>query len=435
MTGLAAPADPGTSAAPADDPITAAGKDFLASLTPDQLNRPLTGPDDDDDGAPAVAAPAPAEAAIDIGEPITRDDGADWNDEAQRWQLNGKFVAGAAPEGWEAPAKPAPAPATGTPAVAAPAPVAAPADSEPTGVKVTLPGLSERGEEDIEVEVDKDLADRIQQLKTDAGRSRALQRRTTQLDQREAALESYEQEMTVDPIGFHLNKMPRDQQLEVARALLVEHMDDLSPDIEQLRDPNIRLAATKQLRDGLRTSQDRVATARHVSAMVRDVVRAVEALVPEGTDDAIADLFIADARRDLANAADAKQPVTPQNAKALLARRLTLYGFDKPMPSTARPAAAPAPGAPAVPTARPVSDRARAIAAQRPATGDAAAAQARIRRTQGNRAAAARVAPVGAGAAPTQTIALPPEAETDIKAMSKYLLTQGLPQTWGAGRE
>lgn len=428
MATTLSPATPGASAAPAnagDDPIAAAGEAFLATLTPEQRNQPLADPDEDAEGAGAQQ-PAPAEAATEVGEPITRDDGAEWNETAQRWTREGQFVAGAPPEGWTAPAKPETPTATQSPATREPGATAAPAES---GVKVTLPGIAERGEEDIEVEVDADLADRIQRLKNEGLRAKDYASRRAEVDRQAAALEAYQQELEIDPIGFHINRMPKDQQIAVARALIVEHMDELAPDIEQLRDPAVRLHATKELRDGLRTSQDRLAQQRQVAAAVREVVRAVESIVPDGTDEATFNDFVADARRDLARVAESGERVTPQNVKQLLARRVGLYGFDKPKaPAT--------PSQPLVPVARPMTPRAQAIADRRPVTADAASTQARIRRTQAARAAGARVAPVGAGAAPVQTVAVPPEAEADIESMSRHLRKSGLPSTWASiGRE
>lgn len=438
MTGIAPAAPSAAPAAPAtpDNPIAAAGEEYLASLTEEQRNAPLAGLDDDDEptGTTTPAAPAPAEAVTDVGEPITREtDGAEWNESAERWQLGGKFVAGEAPTGWEAPAVAAPPAGAPAPTVAAPSDSAASAEA---GVKVTLPGLPERGEEDIEVEVDPEIAKYIQRIKNEGLRAKEFQARRTQLDGQQAQIEAYEQEMSIDPIGFHLNKLPADQRLNVAQALLVEHLDELLPVIDQLRDPAVRMAAMRELAAGQKTTQTRLAESRRVSADVRAVVRAAEQLIPDGTDDATADLFIADARRDLANAADQRQVVTPQTVKQILTRRMALYGFDKPAAAPKAPAAPVVPVAPAIPTARPATDRARDIAARRPVGQDAAAAQTRIRRTQGNRAAAARVAPVGAGAAPTQRPVVPPEAETDIESMSRHLRKTILPgQGWGVGRE
>lgn len=436
MTGIATPALSGVSAAPAapaatGNPIADAGQEFLATLTEEERNRPFADPGEEEiEGA--APTPAPAEAATDVGEPITREtDGAEFNEDAGRWQLNGKFVAGAPPEGWEPPARavaapPAPAPAS--------ADVAPKDEGQGSGVKVTLSGLGDKGESDIELEVDPEIAERLNRLKSDAGRTRALQRRASQLDQREAELQAHQQEMDVDPVGFHLNKMPKERQLEVAQALLVEHLDDLMPVIDQLRDPSVRMGAMRQFRDGLRASQERLAQARTVSTAVREVLQATESLIPETADSETADQFIADARRDLADAAARGEPVNRNTVKAVLARRLALYGFDAPKASPpGRSPAAPAPATPTVPTARPATDRAREFAAKaRPA---AAASPNRIRRVQADRAAAARVPSVGPGAAPTQRIATPPEAEADVASMSKHLRTKvGLPQTWAGYR-
>lgn len=412
------------------DSIAKAGEELLSKLTPEERERPFGGQEPDDEGG---EQPAPAEAATEVGdaEPIVREtDGAEWNGEAGRWVLDGKFIAGEAPEGWVKPAVPA-APAK---------PAAKPekvTDDEPApkAIKVTLPGIADRGEEDIEVEVDEEIAGRIQRLKNDGLRRKAYDERMADVQTREAKLEGYEQELEVDPIGFHLNKLSPDQQIEVARALVIEHLDALQPEIEKwLDEPAERHKQRADIKDTLRKSGERLSTAQRVREHARAIVSAAEQLVPEHVDPETARAFMADARRELAEAASAGERVSPETVATLLTRRVRLYGFDK---SPAR-SAAPKKGSPAEsgePEARPVSDRAREVAARKPTKADAAATQARIRRAQVARAAASRVAPVGAGAAPVQVPALPPEAEADVASVSKYLRQQGLPESWTPPRE
>lgn len=422
--------DAGEAPEPVDHSIADAGRAALEGMTEEERNRSFTDLEtDDDDGdgdgadpARRPAAPADDDSPYADGEPILREtDGAEWNGESQRWMLNGKFVEGAAPEGWTKPAAAAPAKPVAKAAVAKAGDPDPDAATKP--VKVTLPGIADRGEEDIEVEVDAELAQRIQRLKNDGMRAKQYTARQAELDAREAQMDAYAQELEVDPIGFHINKMPAAQQLEVARALLIDHLEALAPDIERLSDPNERMKALRDLGGKVKQSSDRLTKQRAVALEVKSILRAVDVIVPEGTDEATASLFIADARRDLAAAADRGEPVTSETVKRLLARRITLYGFDKPTP---RPAAKPA----APLAARPVTDRARDIAARRPLAADATAAQTRVRRTQTARSAAQRIAPAGAGAAPTQAPALPDDAHADIATLTKALRGRGLPQSW-----
>jgi hypothetical protein len=176
-------------------------------------------------------------------------------------------------------------------------------------------------------------------------------------------------------------------------------------------------------------SAQQAAEVTRARAYATHVVSAIEALVPEDADPTEAREFVGVARGFLAQLAAQGQQVTPDTVKTLLARHLKYAGFAQPAP-TARPAAAPA-GA----VAQPASDKARAIAARAPSIEDATRAAQRVRRVQTQRAAATRVAPAGAGAAPVSVPLLPPEARTDVRTASKALLKKGLPDTWASRSE
>jgi hypothetical protein len=410
--------------------IAAAGKAFLAGLSADQANAELPDPDVGDDldaAAEEGAAPEGATAAI------TREDGASWKVELGRWvDASGKMVAGEPPEG--APTK-----------AAAPAPVAdvaaesepdAEGTEEPTGEwqKVTLPGLAESGETDLEIETDDPaIIERINRLKKEGLRRAEYNKRLAALEEQHSELAAVTDTLDADPVGFIVNQLTPERQLEVAQALLVERFEDLVPLINRFAEaPEARHEERVTLRDKMRDSERELATTRQHRELATKCIRAAESLIPEGTDEAVASDFISDARQILAAAAKSGTTVSPDAVPQLLARRVELYGFKKdvaspPVSDRGTAPAKPAAAAPVVPpkkeppAARPLTDRAKEVAARAPATEDARTAQARLRRTQERRAAATRVAPTGVGTAPVQVPVLKPEDQVSIKAASRAI--------------
>jgi hypothetical protein len=158
-------------------------------------------------------------------------------------------------------------------------------------------------------------------------------------------------------------------------------------------------------------------------------MNAAQTLIPDNTDSATVADFMRDVEIDLVHAARTGKPVTPETVPQLIERRAKLYGFGAAPSSAAAPAApatpAPASAAPAKPadTARPIGDRATAIAARVITKEEAKNAQSRIRKVQVTRQNAAAVAPPGAGAAPVQVPVIP--ATADIKEASKIIRKQG----------
>lgn len=454
--------DPGGEGAPGASrggaAVAAAGQAFLKTLSPEDLERALVD-DIELDGArggaePPVRTPAPkpapakpaaaAPAAVDdepvpdVDAPITRtEDGATWNAEAGRWAIGGKFVAGEPPADAPAPRRVAPAAADGADGEGeeALAEGEEDGDGEPRWTKVVLPGRADPGngrgaEADLEIEVaDPAIAERLGRLKNDGLRRKQYEDRLATLNQRQAELDEVDQHLETDPVGFAIRHMTPERQLDVARALLLEHLDTLAPEIEGFLDnPADRQRARVELRDRQTATGDRLTQARQARATAQRIMSAVEALIPESADPADAEEFLFESRQYLATLAQQdRSRLTPETVPQLLARRIQRFGFDAartPAPP-ARPAAparngAP-PASPTPATARPVSDRARTIADRRPAAADAAASQRQIRTTQVRRAAATRVAPAGVGAAAAQVPVLPPEAKVSIKAASKHI--------------
>jgi hypothetical protein len=435
--------------------IADAGRKFLEGLSGEERDREFTedeiegrGAKDDDadadnpeDGDEELERQRRAGADVensDDDEPILREeDGAEWKKVGNtwRWVKDGKFATGEAPDGWEEPKAPAPKAGTDKTDKGKEKPDAA----APKLTKVTLAGESDRGEEDIEVEVDEEIAERIRRAQKGAMRRQQFERRKSELDARAAEMDAVELELTEDPVGFIVSQLSDARRLDVARALLVQHLPELKDVVEQyLEDETARLREQLKLKDQMSESSDRLDRARQVRAYAQKCMAAAEALIPEDVDDDVAQEFIADARRVLHEAAQAGTRVTPETVKEILARRLKLYGFDQ-----SRRTPAPRPRSEAsrgrqddARTARPLSQRARDVAERRPPSkAEAAATQSRIRRVQQSRTAAVRQAPAGAGAAPTQVPLLKSEEETDVRSASAALRKRGLPDSWTSAQQ
>lgn len=434
--------------------ISGAGKRFLDGLSEEDRTRPFEGElEETDDDAPVDRQRAAVREGDEEGDGeddgddvIGRDsDGAEWKKVggSYRWVLDGKFVDGEPPEGWVKPAdtkRDTPADTTtGKPAAdKEKGRDTAPDPDAPKLEKITLAGEKDRGEEDIEVEVDADIADRIRRAQNGALRRQVFERRQSALDQRQAAMDETELALAEDPVGFIINQVTPERRLELTRALLAEHLPELAAELEQwLENDGVRQEQRVKIRDRMKDSADNLSKARKARAYVKSVMDAVQKLVPEDTDDERAQDFIVDARRTLADLSDKGIAVTPENVKQHLARRLQLYGFDQPRRQTPprRPDADRSAKDPKD-TARPVSDRAREIADRRPSSKAAAAKeQDRVRRVQRARAASQRQTPAGAGVAPVEQPVLRPEDETDVRTASKALRKKGIPESWtGAGK-
>lgn len=402
----------------AGDGIESAGQKFLAGLSEEERNREFDDIDVDDEDAGQRRAPkrkASSEGAesdeeierIREGDDTTAggdelDEDDDETDDERQERETREAAATAGKKG-------------------------KPAEEKP--VLVTLPGIADRGEEDLEVEVDADIAERIRRLKNEGLRGAEYKKRLGDVEQREGRLTDYELQMQNDPVGFHLEHMDNEGQLNVARALILEHLDTLAPEIEELLDdPNKRLAKTREITAQRKETAKKLDRARAVREYTAKVLGEVEKLIPDHIEGDVAKAFLKDARRELAELASTGTEVTPDNVKTLLARRVQLYGFHRKPRTERRAGSGDRSRERERETARPVSDKARDIASRRTTGG--AGSETRVRRIQSARTAGRRVAPPGAGAAPVQTPALKESEQTDVKSASAALRKKGLPQTW-----
>lgn len=293
------------------DEIQAATEQYLATLTPEQAGAPIDfrprNPEngqfvkvEQDGEAPAVETPAEAESAPE-----------------------------STPEGTtEAPTEVTTEVTTeATTEVEEPKPEAVKTES------VVLPGLKERGEEDLEVPVeDPVLAERLRRLLNDGMRKSEYREKMQEVEQFKRERAEFEAELESNPVGVLMNHATPERQQEIARALLVEHWDALVPVIQQFAQDPVQIARAQ--RDVIQQNQvaAQEATVRKEAARREaEVLGALNGLVPESVDAETRSAFLRDAERDLIDAAYGRQVVTAETVPMLVKRRMQMYGFvEKP---------------------------------------------------------------------------------------------------------
>lgn len=294
-------------------------------------------------------------------------------------------------------------------------------EGDPKVETIVLRGLADRSEEDIPLEIDDpEIATRIRRLQNDGMRRSSYDEAMRDVDGRAAELFAIEEALSQDPVAYLLQHTTVERQQEIAQALLLEHLDTLAPIVDELTaDQAERHKRRADLKDRLRGVGDIVKTVTARQNAAAAVMRAVQALVPDGTERADAEMFLADAERDLVLEVKAGRRVTPESVAKTLERRVKMYGYT---PGAAGDAAARG-GAPAARapkagdgSARPVGDRAKELATKRD---NARKAQDRIRRSLAGRRVASKVAPTGAGAG---AVTMPTVSATaDVRQASQQI--------------
>lgn len=310
-------------------------------------------------------------------------------------------------------------------------------EAEPTveeaAVRVTLPGDTQRDEEDLDIEVtDPAIAERLARLKNDGMRRNEFQRRIGEVATRESKLKEVEVSMATNPVGFMLDRITPARQIEVARALMAQHFEALAPDIEKFwYDESERKLALADIKESTIEARRTTESEVQYQAQIQQVIQTVQGLIPDTANDADAEEFLRDSLLHLeALSRERKAVVNPAEVPTLLTSRLTRYGFPKtgtPAPAKTAPSVtpvAPSPAAPRVAVARPVGEDAKAIADR------AKAAQQRQKIVRAQRANAAAVAPAGAGAMPVERPKPPKGA--DVKAASAWVRDKLTSNGWGA---
>lgn len=326
------------------------------------------------------------------------------------------------PDGTFAPKQPAEGEAADPAAAAPPAdpdaadPNAAP-DPDPNAAEprlFTLKGEEQRGEADLELDITglpPEAVERLERLAKQGMRRAEFDQSMRKVRTERADLDAVETEITVDPTGFVLNRVPPVRRQELAQTLLIEQFEALAPMIQELwENPSLRYAKLDEVRQTVESRRTNVVATVQASREAAAVRAAVGELIPDTASEQDAQEFFASAIALLQPKALAGERVAPDTVPAMLdAHRRRFFG--------AGPAAAPTP--PARPrlavrtTPTPTGPQATAPTL----TSDQVAAQIRARQ------AAAAVAPVGAGAAAVQQPG--PAKDETIEQVSRRL--RGLP--------
>ncbi|MCU1350617.1 MAG: hypothetical protein JWO56_3647 [Acidobacteria bacterium] len=286
---------------------------------------------------------------------------------------------------------------------------------------IVLKGMEERGEDDLEIEIDDPaVAERIRRLQNDGMRATEYKAKVATVEARDQELDEIEATMAQNPEGFVLTRIQPAVQVNVLKALLAKHFDnaDVQAQIDgYIADPMKVREDRIDLRDRTAKADTATQTAIANRRAAREILNAATALVPDTVKPEILAEFIKDAERDLIDAVNAGARIAPADVPRLLAKRVKMYGFAH----AARPDAA---------AARPVSDRAKAIAARK---AEIDAKSARTKRIQVARKAGSAIPSGGRGATSVSKPLV--KKGSDIKAASKAVLRSGA-TTWadvGAG--
>lgn len=289
-------------------------------------------------------------------------------------------------------------------AATAPTPEAAkPDEQKPEPIVVTLKA---RDGSDVEIEVtDEKVAETLRANQKDGLRGEEYRKKLQIVEEHLAEKRAFERMMETNPEAVILKHLPEEKQESLAVALVAKFWDQIAPKLVEFdTTPGARVAEIANV--GKRTAEQEreysQLTAREKYGV--QLEHATRALIPEHVDEATAEQFMADAALDLGRAVQAKgAAIDVTEVKSVLARRLALYGFDKPAPAAAS-AAVPEP--PKRPIARAVAKPTPAPTAPAVTTQNGAAVRQKVTAQK----VAAAVPPAGAGAAPVRVPLAPPGA-------------------------
>jgi len=269
--------------------------------------------------------------------------------------------------------------------------------SEEVVESIVLPGLKERGESDLEVPVgDPEVAERLRRLVNDGMRKRDYTEKMAEVESFRAERAEFEAVLETNPVGFLMQQVVPERQVDIALALVAEHWETLFPHLEAMaKDPHKMYQARIQARDTMRQSEQEVRVRSEAARREAEILSVVRGLVPEGADDATREQFVRDAERDLIDAVQSGKVLTKESVPDLVKRRMQMYGFAK----TATPLVAKKVGAPA-PT--------KALSVE-----EAKQAQARIQKNATVKRNAAAITPGGRGAVATRKPLIPQGADVE----------------------
>lgn len=287
---------------------------------------------------------------------------------------------------------------------------------EPPEPKVfVLKGETQRGEQDIELDVTglpQEVLDRLERSEKQGMRAAEYKQAQQKLRADRSNLDAIVTEMSVDPDGFILNNIAPARRASLAQTLLLDQWDALAPMIEELwQDEAGRLRRIGEITAGIKDRQGNVQREVQGSRAAADIRAAVGDLVPETADDAIAADFFQTSIALLQARAMRNEPVTAESVATLLKdHRRRFFGAD-------------AGAAPSTPPARPklaVKPRVATPAATPSPT--TVIPQDAVKLAMQRRAAALATAGQGAGAGAVQRPSGP--ADETIEQASKRIRAQ-----------
>jgi hypothetical protein len=304
----------------------------------------------------------------------------------------GRFVSATPDESDEEEAEPD---ATGEPAEVV-AEETAPAEEAAPIEPITL--LDRNGKEVVVEVSDPEIAEVIRAAKNDGMRKAEFTRRIEAVQTKEQEFRAFEVMLQTTP-ELVVERMSPDIKIRTLQYLLASNFDDVAPLIAQwygdkgTPEHTTRREALLGMKENLsaaqRTAQSQMAEGNRIAA----VQFQIESLIPETASPEDAQDFYTAAAAHL-GAVDAQRGNTlrPEEVAPLLERFRARFGFTSP---TVPAAATPPSLLPVSPSpAAPVGDKAQAIAKRATATAQ------RMKALPAQQAAAAKVAPQGAGAAP-----------------------------------
>lgn len=297
----------------------------------------------------------------------------------------------------------------------------APKEPEPIVVKLK----ARDGVTDVEIEVtDEAVADALRTNAKDGLRGAEYRKKMQAVEEHLAERRAFETMLETNPEGLILQHLPEDKQASLAVALVAKHWDTIAPHLIKFdTDASTRIAEAANAQIRMRDQQREYEQMTAQQKYGVQLESAVRALIPEHINDATTEDFLAVAALDIGNAVkSAGRPIPVEDVPKVLAKRLALYGFDKPASGDASAVPTPAKRPVARAVKRPEGVTASATPTV-PVTG--ADPSKTVRRLVTAQRVAASVPSAGAGAAPIRAPRAAPnesieQASARLKKMSHW---------------
>lgn len=266
---------------------------------------------------------------------------------------------------------------------------------------VELPGLEERGEEPIDLELpDKETAVRIQRLKNDAAIGRQVKMERRAIERENEKIDVVEDQLTTDPAGFILDRVEAGTRVDVAMQLLfapgvIEAIDEKlkeqgsenglmtvldNPDAQRVLKAELK-SSRYELREKLRAQADE---RKAVRAAATKVATQIESLIPDSVEGEKRSELFNSAMNDLSERCRRLRinNLDPEDVMLLVGNKLRAAGIQTGVQRPAgngdgKPAAKPPVTGPTAEQIRKAQERKAGAAAAAPAGAVAPAAKPR----------------------------------------------------------